>query len=75
MTGIERITIDPAICYGKPCTRGMRWPVEAVLDLLASGMSQQEILSDHTELEAKDFRAALIYARRLASGEALSKAA
>jgi uncharacterized protein (DUF433 family) len=75
MTGLERITIDPAICHGKPCIRRMRWPVEVVLDLLASGMSPQEILADHPELEAEDIRSALIYARRLASGESLDKAA
>lgn len=51
MTCIDRITIDPNICHGKACIRGMRWSVEVLLDLLASGMSISEILSDHSELE------------------------
>lgn len=47
---IKRITIDPSICFGKPCIRGMRWPVEVVLDLLLSGMTHDEIIEDHPEL-------------------------
>ena len=55
----NRITIDPFICHGKPTIRGMRWPVEVVLDLLASGMSFDEIIHDHPELEKADLVAAL----------------
>lgn len=44
---LERITIDPEICHGKPCIRGMRWPVVVLLDLLGSEMSYEEILEDH----------------------------
>lgn len=54
-----RITIDPKICHGKPCTRGMRFPVEVILDLLGSGMTQKEILADHPELEREDILASL----------------
>ncbi len=75
MANIERITIHPDICHGKPCIRGMRWPVETILDLLASGMTEQEILSDHPELESEDIRTALRYARQMVSGEILSRAA
>jgi uncharacterized protein (DUF433 family) len=67
----NRITIDPAICHGKPVVRGMRWPVEVVLDLLSSGMTEQEILSDHPELEAEDIKACLQFARMVVSGETL----
>jgi uncharacterized protein (DUF433 family) len=66
-TPISRITIDPAICHGKPTIRGLRYPVELILDLLAAGMSQAEILSDYTDLEMQDITAALEYAAHLNS--------
>ena len=68
MNLLERITIDPVICHGKPCIKGMRWPVETLLDLLGSGMTQQEILSDHSELEPDDIKASLEYAKLLLQG-------
>ena len=61
-----RITIDPAICHGKPCIRGLRYPVENVLEWLASGMSIEEILADYEDLEREDILAALSFAARLA---------
>ncbi len=60
----KRITIDPAICHGKPCIRGLRYPVENVLEWLASGMSIDEILDDYEDLEKEDILAALAYAAR-----------
>ncbi len=62
---LERITIEPDICHGKPCIRGMRYPVEMLLDLLSSGMSIEEILSDYPSLEAEDVQACLLYASKL----------
>ena len=62
----DRITVDPAICHGKPCIRGLRYPVENVLEWLASGMSTEEILADYEDLEREDILAALSYAARLA---------
>ena len=62
----ERITIDPAICHGKPCIRGLRYPVETVLEWLASGMTPEEILADYADLEREDILAVLAYAARLA---------
>lgn len=62
----NRITIDPAICHGKPCIRGLRYPVENVLEWLASGMSVDEILADYEDLERADILAALSFAARLA---------
>ena len=62
MKYLNRITIDPNICHGKPCIREMRWPVVVLLDLLASGMTYEEILEDHPELEIEDIYAALNYA-------------
>jgi uncharacterized protein (DUF433 family) len=62
---ISRITIDPAVCHGKPCVRGLRYPVELLLELLSSGMSHDEILADYEDLERDDLLAVLAYAARL----------
>ncbi len=59
---LNRITSHPNICHGKPCIRGMRFPVEVVLDMLGSGMTMDEILEDHPELEKEDVWACLEYA-------------
>jgi uncharacterized protein (DUF433 family) len=61
----DRITIDPAICHGKPTVRGLRYPVEMILELLSSGMTHGEILADYPDLEAEDILAVLGYATRL----------
>jgi uncharacterized protein (DUF433 family) len=63
---LTRITIDPSICHGKPCIRGLRYPVEMLLGLLSSGMSPDEILADYEDLERDDLLAALAFATRLA---------
>jgi uncharacterized protein (DUF433 family) len=60
-----RITIDPDICHGKPCIRGLRYPVETILELLSSGMTTEEVLSDYEDLEREDILAALSFAARL----------
>ncbi|MDZ7935341.1 MAG: DUF433 domain-containing protein [Emticicia sp.] len=75
MNFLERITINHAICHGKPCIRGMRWTVEIIIDLLGSGMSISEILEDHPELEKEDILACLQYAKLLVSGHSLKIAA
>ena len=72
MNYLTRITISPEICHGKPCLRGMRWPVVVLLDLLGSGMTNDEIIEEHPELEAEDIYAVLQYAGLLASGRPLS---
>lgn len=61
MNAMDRITYDPEICKGKPCVRLMRWPVSVLLDLLGSGMSFEQILADHPELEADDILAATLF--------------
>lgn len=61
----ERITTDPNICHGKPCIRGLRYPVELILELLSSGMTTEEILADYEDLEREDVLAALHFATRL----------
>ena len=60
------ITINPDICHGKPCIRGLRYPVESVLEWLASGMTVDDILSDYEDLNREDILAVLSYAARLA---------
>ena len=54
---LDRISIDSEICHGKPCIREMRYPVEMLLDLLSSGMSTEEILSDYPSLEVENIQA------------------
>ena len=66
MSTTDRITLDPAVCHGKPCIRGLRYPVENLLELLASGMSTDEVLADYADLQREDILAALSYAARLA---------
>jgi uncharacterized protein (DUF433 family) len=61
----ERITIDPDVCHGKPCIRGLRYPVETILELLSSGMTTDEILADYEDLEREDILAVLAFAARL----------
>lgn len=62
---LARITINPEICHGKPCIRGLRYPVETILELLSAGMTFEEILADYEDLEREDILAALAYAARL----------
>ncbi len=62
---MDRITTHPDICHGKPCIRGLRYPVQSVLEWLAGGMTVADILADYPDLEADDIYAALAYAARL----------
>jgi uncharacterized protein (DUF433 family) len=59
---LKRITIMPGLMSGKPTIRGMRFPAKDILELLASGMSNNQILEQHPALEEDDIRAALLYA-------------
>lgn len=61
MNQLDRITINPNICHGKPVIRNMRWPVEVILDMLSSGMSKEEIIEDHPELEIEDIQVCLFF--------------
>jgi uncharacterized protein (DUF433 family) len=61
---LARITSSPDICHGKPCVRGLRYPVETLIELLSSGMTQEEILTDYMDLEKDDLVAALAFAQR-----------
>ena len=62
---LERISTNPSICHGKPCIRGLRYPVDMILDLLSAGMTSEEILADYDDLEPEDILAVLAYAARL----------
>ena len=61
MSRLDRITADPAICHGRPTVRGLRYPVDDLLELLASGMTLDEVLADYPDLEHDDLLAALEY--------------
>ena len=65
MSLLDRIVIDPEICHGKPSIRGLRYPVETILELLSSGMTTEEILADYEDLEREDILAALEFALKL----------
>jgi uncharacterized protein (DUF433 family) len=67
MSRLDRITSDPAVCHGQPTIRGLRYPVASLLELLASGMSIDEVVADHPDLDRDDLLAALEFAA-LATG-------
>jgi uncharacterized protein (DUF433 family) len=75
MNHSNRITLDKDICHGKPCIRGMRWPVEVIIDMLGSGMSIDEIIEDHPELEKEDILASLNFAKLYLSGRSINEVA
>lgn len=58
---LKRITVDPQVCHGKPVVRGLRYPVELLLELMSAGMTEKEILADYEDLEHKDLLAAQLY--------------
>jgi uncharacterized protein (DUF433 family) len=62
MTELHRITTNPQLCGGRPCIRNMRIRVKDILDMLASGANNEEILEDYPYLEREDIKAALQYA-------------
>ena len=64
MNLLSRITIVPAIAFGKPTIRGLRYSVEWLLELLSSGMTTQEFLADYEDMEQEDILAALAFAAR-----------
>ena len=60
---VDRITVDPEICHGKPCVRGMRYTVESILEYLAGGDTMDEVLREFPDLERENFLACLEFAR------------
>lgn len=63
---LDRISIDPRVCFGKPCIKGTRIWVSLILDFLASGETEDEILAAYPQLRSEDIRAALAYAAEVA---------
>lgn len=70
---LGRIVINPSICHGKPVVRGMRYTVQSILELLASGMTHNEILSDYEDLEEDDLRACLVFAAKISEVKSVSQ--
>lgn len=70
---LNRITINPDICHGKPTIRGMRYTVQGILELLASGMKHEEILMEIADLEADDLNACLMFAAKISEVKNISK--
>lgn len=62
---LARITLDPAVCHGKPTIRGLRYPVEMLLDLLSGGMTMEQILEDYEDLQREDLLAAIAWGARM----------
>ncbi len=73
MNHLSRITFDPQICHGKPCIRGLRYPVEMLLDLLSSGMTHEEILDDYPDLVKDDILAVFAFASKLSQTKQLQR--
>jgi uncharacterized protein (DUF433 family) len=71
---LTRITVDPAICTGKPCIRGLRFPVARLLGLLAAGSTRDQILAEYPYLEPDDLNEALRYAALPAEDETVELA-
>jgi uncharacterized protein (DUF433 family) len=72
---LQRISMNPEICHGKPCLRGLRYPVEFLLELLSSGMTHEEILTDYDDLEEADILAVLLFVARLSQVKSIHRLA
>lgn len=69
---LKRISVDPEICHGKACIKGTRIPVSVILDSLAEGATEEEILKNYPNLTSADIKAAILYASRLAREEVIA---
>ncbi len=72
---LDRITLNPEICHGKPTIRNKRYTVELILDLLSAGMTEKEILNDYPALEHEDILACLTYATKITKTKTYIKTA
>jgi uncharacterized protein (DUF433 family) len=72
---LDRITLNPNVCHGKPTIRNKRYTVDLILDLLSAGMTEQEILDDYPALEKEDILACLTYATKLTKTKTYIKTA
>ena len=62
---LSRITIDPAVCHGKPCIRGLRYPVEFILEMLSGPTTPAQFLKEYPDLQEDDLKAAFAYAAKM----------
>lgn len=72
---LNRITLNPEVCHGKPTIRNKRYTVELILDLLSAGMTEVEILADYPALEREDILACLAYASKITKTKSYIKIA
>jgi uncharacterized protein (DUF433 family) len=72
---LSRITVNENICHGKPTIRGLRYPVQVMLELMSSGMTTEELLEDYPDLEKEDFMACLAFASRVTTIKSIRKLA
>lgn len=68
---LSRITVDPGICHGKPCVRGLRYPVETILEYLAGGDTSDDLLAEFPDLEREDILACHEYSRQLLAAKSV----
>lgn len=68
---LSRITVDPEICHGKPCVRGLRYPVEAILEYLAGGDAIEDLLTEFPDLEREDILACHEFSRRMLAAKSV----
>lgn len=68
---LQRISLNPKVCNGRPTVRNMRFTVAQMLELLASGMSHEEILDDYPYIESEDIRACLLFAAKMANAQSV----
>ena len=68
---LSRITVDPDVCHGKPCVRGLRYPVETLLEYLAGGDSVESLLTEFPDLEREDILACHEFARRMLAAKSV----
>jgi len=71
MNTLDRISIDPAVMGGRPCIRGMRFPVSRILAMLAAGQREESILANHPDLQLDDIRQAIAYAAHIADDQVI----
>ncbi|MCB0522217.1 MAG: DUF433 domain-containing protein [Saprospiraceae bacterium] len=70
---LDRITLNPKVCFGKPTIRNMRYPVETILDLLSAGMTVEELLEDYPDIEHEDILACLAFAAKMIQVKSIHK--
>lgn len=68
---LARITVDPEVCHGKPCVRGLRYPVETILEYLAGGDTTDDLLAEFPDLEREDILACHEFSRKMLTAKSV----